>query len=139
MLVLLSPAKTLDFETPPSVEAHSKPAFLKDSKELIEQLKELSAKDVGKLMSVSDKISELNVERFNSWKTPFTTKNAKPAAMAFRGDVYLGLDADTLDAEDFDFAQGRVRILSGLYGVLRPLDLIQPYRLEMGTRFANQR
>ena len=139
MLVLLSPAKTLDFETPPTVEANSKPRFLEDSQELIDQLQHLESAEVGKLMSVSEKISDLNVQRFNSWKTPFTSKNAKPAAMAFRGDVYQGLDADTLSADDFEFAQSSVRILSGLYGVLRPLDLIQPYRLEMGTRFANQR
>lgn len=139
MLVLLSPAKTLDFETPPTVEANSKARFLEDSQELIDQLQHLKSADVGKLMSVSEKISELNVQRFNSWKTPFTPKNAKPAAMAFRGDVYQGLDADTLSSEDFDFAQSSVRILSGLYGILRPLDLIQPYRLEMGTRFANKR
>ncbi len=139
MLVLLSPAKTLDFEAPPTVPAHSKPAFLKDSQELIDQLKHLQPAEVGRLMSVSDKIAELNVERFNRWKTPFNRKNAKPAAMAFRGDVYIGLDADTLSEEDFEFAQSRLRILSGLYGLLRPLDLIQPYRLEMGTRFKNER
>jgi len=139
MLVLLSPAKTLDFETPPSVPKSSKPSFLDDSQQLIDQLQHLQADEVAKLMSVSDKIAELNVERFNSWKLPFTKKNAKPAAMAFRGDVYLGLDADTLSEADFDYAQTRLRILSGLYGLLRPLDLIQPYRLEMGTRFANER
>ena len=139
MLVLLSPAKTLDFETPPTVEANSKPRFLEDSQELIDQLQHLKSAEVGKLMSVSEKISDLNVQRFNSWKTPFTVKNAKPAAMAFRGDVYQGLDADTLSSDDFDFAQSSVRILSGLYGILRPLDLIQPYRLEMGTRFTNKR
>lgn len=139
MLVLLSPAKTLDFETPPTVEANSKARFLEDSQELIDQLQHLKSAEVGKLMSVSEKISELNVQRFNSWKTPFTPNNAKPAAMAFRGDVYQGLDADTLSSDDFEFAQSSVRILSGLYGILRPLDLIQPYRLEMGTRFANKR
>ncbi len=139
MLVLLSPAKTLDFESPPTVAAHSKPRFLKDSQQLIDQIKSLDAEQVGQLMSVSEKISELNVQRFNAWKTPFTVKNAKPAAMAFRGDVYTGLDADTLSADDFDFAQTRLRILSGLYGVLKPLDLIQPYRLEMGTRFKTDR
>lgn len=139
MLVLLSPAKTLDFESPPTVPAFSEPRFLGDSQELIEQLRELDADEVGALMSVSEKISALNVERFAQWHTPFTPDNAKPAAMAFRGDVYQGLDADSMSAGDFEFAQGSVRILSGLYGVLRPLDLIQPYRLEMGTRFANRR
>lgn len=139
MLILLSPAKTLDFESPPSVPTHTKPAFLKDSRELIEQLKPLKPADLKSMMSVSDKIAELNVERFKHWKTPFNSKNAKPAAMAFRGDVYQGLDADTLSEADFEFAQSRLRILSGLYGLLRPLDLIQPYRLEMGTKFANSR
>lgn len=139
MLVLLSPAKTLDFETPPTVATHTQPLFLKDSAELINQLQHLDAAEVTELMSVSDKIAELNVERFKSWKTPFNSGNAKPALMAFKGDVYQGLEAETLSAEDFDFAQTRIRVLSGLYGLLRPLDLMQPYRLEMGSRFANHR
>lgn len=139
MLIVLSPAKTLDFETPPVVDVHSKPDFLADSRVLINQLRELSPADLGSLMSISDTLSALNVARFSSWKTPFTPKNAKQAMLAFAGDVYEGLNAVSLDAGQLEWAQHRVRMLSGLYGLLRPLDLIQPYRLEMGTRLANER
>ncbi|MDX9873697.1 MAG: peroxide stress protein YaaA [Spongiibacteraceae bacterium] len=139
MLIVISPAKTLDFETPPTIADYSQPAFLKDSKLLIEELRELSPDQISNLMSISPALGELNHQRFMNWKTPFKPGNAKQAVLAFRGDVYSGLDADTFDADDFAWAQQHLRILSGLYGVLRPLDLMQPYRLEMGTRFANQR
>lgn len=138
MLAVLSPAKTLDFETPWKLD-FSQPQSLNDSQELINQLKKLSAKDIGELMSISEKLSILNSERFLNWHKPFTADNAKPAILAFRGDVYTGLDADSFTKKDFTFAQEHLRILSGLYGLLRPLDLIQPYRLEMGTAFVNSR
>jgi hypothetical protein len=136
MLTVISPAKTLDFETPAATAKHSQPAFLKQSQQLIDGLKKLSAQDVASLMSVSDKLAGLNVARFQEWQTPFTADNAKQAILAFKGDVYTGLDAETLDQQSLDFAQDHLRILSGLYGVLKPLDLMQAYRLEMGTKFA---
>ncbi|PVV08741.1 MAG: hypothetical protein B6D77_11295 [gamma proteobacterium symbiont of Ctena orbiculata] len=139
MLITISPAKTLDYETPPVTTTHSKPAFLKQSRQLVNNLRDYSALDLAELMKLSMKLSELNFDRFHSWKTPFTLKNAKQAALAMKGDVYTGLDAETLDEAGFNFAQQHLRILSGLYGVLRPLDLIQPYRLEMGTKLANER
>jgi len=137
MLVLLSPAKTLDFETPPVSDLATKPDFLRQSKELIDVLKKLAPHDVSSLMGISDKLGQLNYDRYHQWKTPFTPKNAKQAALAFKGDVYTGLDAERLKPKDFEFAQEHLRILSGLYGLLRPMDLIQPYRLEMGTKLAN--
>lgn len=138
MIVIISPAKTLDFETPWKLD-YTQPYFLDDSHELILQLKTLSPKKIGDLMSISEKLSTLNAERFLNWHLPFTKDNAKPAIIAFRGDVYTGLDADSFSKKDFTFAQEHLRILSGLYGLLRPLDLIQPYRLEMGTQFRNRR
>ena len=139
MLSVISPAKTLDFDTAPVTARHSKPVFLKDSRELVGELRELAPHQLSSLMSISDKLGELNYDRYQQWRPPFTPKNAKQALLAFRGDVYTGLDADHFDDADFAFAQDHLRILSGLYGLLRPLDLIQPYRLEMGTRFANAR
>lgn len=139
MLIVISPAKTLDYETPPVIKTHSKPAMLKHSRQLIENLRNYSALDLAELMHLSIKLAELNFERYHDWKTPFTTRNAKQAALAMKGDVYTGLDAETLNEADFDYAQQHLRILSGLYGVLRPLDLMQPYRLEMGTRLPNAR
>ncbi|MGD8911757.1 MAG: peroxide stress protein YaaA [Candidatus Thiodiazotropha sp.] len=139
MLITLSPAKTLDYETPPATTTHSKPAFLKQSRDLVSNLRNYSAMDLAELMKLSIKLSELNFDRYHNWKTPFTLKNAKQAALAMKGDVYSGLDAETLDEEGFNFAQQHLRILSGLYGVLRPLDLMQPYRLEMGTKLPNER
>ncbi len=138
MLILISPAKTLDYSEA-SYEFHSKPRMLKDSQVLVEDLKQKSSKDLQQLMSVSEKIANLNVERFQSFKTPFNTKNAKPSVLAFKGDVYTGLQAEEMDKEDLEFAQDHLRILSGLYGVLRPMDLMQPYRLEMGTRLKNEK
>ena len=139
MLILLSPAKSLDFETPPHLHDHSQPDFLAESARLIGRLRELAPNELASLMGISDPLAELNVGRYAAWSTPFTPANAKPAVLAFNGDVYEGLDAGTLSAADLLYAQDRVRILSGLYGVLRPLDLIQPYRLEMGTRLDNPR
>ena len=139
MLLLISPAKTLDFETHPKTELHTEPGFLSDSKHLIKDLKKLSSLEITQLMGISDNLADLNRQRFNDWKAPFTQGNAKQAVLAFKGDVYTGLDAESFKTNDFKFAQKHLRILSGLYGVLRPLDLIQPYRLEMGTKFANDR
>lgn len=138
MLTLISPAKTLDFETPWELDS-TQPQFLDDSQALIVELQKLSAVNISKMMSISEKLSVLNAERFLNWHLPFTPANSKPAILAFRGDVYTGLDADSFTKKDFNFAQQHLRILSGLYGVLRPLDLIQAYRLEMGTGFQNSR
>ncbi|QDZ27555.1 peroxide stress protein YaaA [Noviherbaspirillum sp. UKPF54] len=139
MLIVLSPAKTLDYDTPATTDAHTLPDFLSHSAELIATLKQLSPAQVGSLMRISDALAVLNVGRYASWSTSFTKENAKQAILAFNGDVYEGLDAASLTAKQLDVAQSRIRILSGLYGVLRPLDLMQPYRLEMGTRLANPR
>jgi len=138
MLIFLSPAKSLDYKTPPQVATHTQPAFLKQSETLIKQLRKLSPADIANLMDLSDPLALLNFNRYADWKLPFTPENAKQAVLAFDGDVYDGLAAKTLSAADLDFAQQHVRILSGLYGILRPLDLMQPYRLEMGTKFANK-
>ncbi len=138
MIVLLSPAKSLNFE-PTKIKKHSTPRLLEESTVLVDQLKTKSASSIKKLMSVSDNIATLNVDRFNSFKTPFTLDNAKQAILAFNGDVYTGLEADSFDSKDMTFAQKHIRILSGLYGVLKPLDLMQAYRLEMGTRLKMKR
>lgn len=137
MIVVISPAKTLDFENPAVTESFSQPDFLAKSTKLIDQLRQLDPAKVSALMNISDKLGSLNFGRFQDWQTPFTQANAKQAVLAFKGDVYTGLDADTLSEADLQYAQQHLRILSGLYGLLRPLDLIQPYRLEMGTPFAN--
>ena len=134
MLTVISPAKTLDYETPMVTENFTRPAHLTQSRQLIKRLRELSASDLSALMHISDGLAELNRQRFKQWKTPFKPDNARQAMFAFKGDVYLGLDAYSLRPDDVDFAQDHLRILSGLYGLLRPLDLMQPYRLEMGTR-----
>lgn len=137
MLTVISPAKSLDFESPlPSIKT-SKPRFLKQSQQIIDQIKRLAPQDIASLMKLSDKLAVLNYDRFQAFKTPFTKKNARASVFAFRGDVYLGLDADSLSTDDLEFAQNHLRILSGLYGVLRPLDLMQAYRLEMGTKLEN--
>jgi len=137
MLSVISPAKTLDFETPATTDRTTTPDYLDRSQALIDILRDYSPAQISELMGVSDKIAGLNAARFSEWQTPFTPDNAKPAAQAFQGDVYVGLEADRFAADDNAFAQDHLRILSGLYGLLRPLDLIQPYRLEMGTRLAN--
>jgi cytoplasmic iron level regulating protein YaaA (DUF328/UPF0246 family) len=139
MLMVISPAKTLDFETPPTTKRYTQPQFLDHSQELISQLRDLTPAQIGELMHLSDKLSGLNAARFGSWNPAFTPENAKQALLAFKGDVYTGLDADTLSAADLTYAQKHLRMLSGLYGLLRPLDLMQPYRLEMGTKLANAR
>lgn len=139
MLLVISPAKNLDYETPAKTKQKSEPDFLDDAQELIDDLRELAPQDISKLMSISDKLGVLNYDRYQQWTTPFTEDNAKQAVLAFNGDVYTGLDANSFKADEYKFAQKHLRILSGLYGLLRPLDLMQPYRLEMGTKFANQR
>ena len=138
MLIFLSPAKSLDYKTPPHVATYTQPAFLDRSQALIEQLRALSPADIANLMDLSDPLALLNYNRYADWSLPFTPDNAKQAVLAFDGDVYDGLAAKTLSAADLDFAQQHVRILSGLYGILKPLDLMQPYRLEMGTKFKNR-
>jgi hypothetical protein len=137
MLFLLSPAKSLDYETPLGDQPHTLPMFVPQSKELIAVLRTQSPQQIAELMSLSDKLSALNVARYLAWSPKATPKNARQAVLAFNGDVYDGLDAKTLTPDDLAWAQDHVCILSGLYGVLRPLDLMQPYRLEMGTRLAN--
>jgi cytoplasmic iron level regulating protein YaaA (DUF328/UPF0246 family) len=139
MLMVISPAKTLDYDTELPIQDFTQPELLDDAQELIEQLKELSPAQVASLMSLSDKLADLNVNRFAHWQQPFTQKNARPAIYAFKGDVYTGLDAYSLKKSDMNFAQKNLRMLSGLYGLLKPLDLMQPYRLEMGTKFENTR
>lgn len=139
MILLISPAKTLDYETKLPTNSFTTPSFLDDSSVLIENLKKKSAGAVKKLMSLSDKLAELNVERYQSWSLPFDADNARQSMFAFKGDVYVGLDAYSFSEEDINFAQDHLRILSGLYGVLKPLDLMQPYRLEMGTGLKNKR
>ena len=139
MLMVISPAKTLDFDTPPTVATSTQCDFLDQSAELIKILKPMSPAAVAKLMDLSDKLAALNVARYTAWKRPFSAKNAKQAVLAFDGDVYDGLAAPTMSSTALDRAQKHLRILSGLYGVLRPLDLMQPYRLEMGTALANAR
>jgi len=137
MLIVISPAKTLDFDTAQIITQYSQPRFLEQSQQLINGLKQLSTIEVASLMKLSDKLAALNMVRFQTWSQPFDLDNAKQAVFAFKGDVYAGLDVDTLAPENIEFMQKHLRILSGLYGVLRPLDLIQAYRLEMGTKFAN--
>ncbi len=139
MLITLSPSKGQDFESASLSRIYTKPADLKDSELLIKELRKINSKQLQELMAVSENIAKLNVERYKSFITPFTTKNAKQAVFAFKGDVYSGLELEKFTEEDYAFAQDHVRILSGLYGCLRPLDLIQPYRLEMKTRLKNDR
>ncbi|TVT35636.1 peroxide stress protein YaaA [Marinobacter vinifirmus] len=139
MLMIISPAKTLDYESPLATETYTQPDYLDDACELIDQLKDLEPHQVSNLMSISDKLGQLNAERFRTWHTPFTPDNARQAILAFKGDVYTGLDAESFSEDDFAFAQQHLRMLSGLYGLLKPLDLMQPYRLEMGTKFENKR
>jgi uncharacterized protein len=139
MLMVISPAKTLDFDTPPTTEVATQCDFLDESAKLIKVLTPMTQPQVASLMDLSDALAALNVGRFSAWKRPFTAKNAKQAVLAFNGDVYEGLDAASLKKAGLDRAQKHLRILSGLYGLLRPLDLMQPYRLEMGTSLANPR
>lgn len=137
MLTVISPAKTLDFATPPGCRKTTQPEFLERSAQLVADARRLAPADVRELMGVSEKLAELNHQRFMNWTRPFNLNNAKQAIFAFQGDVYTGLEAATLSSDDLGFAQQHLRILSGLYGLLRPLDLMQPYRLEMGLKFTN--
>ncbi len=139
MLILLSPAKTLDMETPSRVAEPSLPGFMDESQKLVTTLKRYRKGKLSKLMHISEALAELNVERFEHWQPGFNNNNARPAIQAFRGDVYVGLDADTLSKPDLNYAQKHLRILSGLYGVLKPFDLMQAYRLEMGTALKTRR
>lgn len=137
MLILISPAKSLDFDSPLLTKKNSQPDFLNESEQLIKELRALNPTDIEALMKISPQLANLNFGRILNWHRPFDAKNARPALLAFTGDVYQGMAVDTFSAQDFDFAQQHLRILSGLYGLLKPLDLMQPYRLEMGTKFEN--
>ena len=137
MLIVISPAKTLDFETPLISKSYTQPQFLKHSEALIDILSTKSPADIEKLMGISPKLAEINVERYHQWSRPFRLSNAKQAFHAFKGDVYTGLAAESFTSKQLEYAQDHLRILSGLYGVLRPLDLMQPYRLEMGVKLDN--
>ncbi|MHA3981926.1 peroxide stress protein YaaA [Acinetobacter venetianus] len=139
MLALISPAKTLDYETALPTDTYTQPRLLEQSQQLIDVCRKLSATEIASLMSVSEKIANLNVDRFREWNADFDFSNARQALFAFKGDVYTGLDAYHLKDQDIDFAQQHLRMLSGLYGLLRPLDLMMPYRLEMGTKLKNAR
>lgn len=138
MLILISPAKTLDYSTPP-IQEHTFPDFKTDVKSLVSLMKKKSSTELSQLMGISDNLANLNEERFKTFQKEFTLDNSKQALLAFKGDVYTKIDVDNYSKEDFDFAQDHLRILSGLYGLLKPLDLIQPYRLEMGTRVENKK
>ncbi|HET8731039.1 MAG TPA: peroxide stress protein YaaA [Moraxellaceae bacterium] len=137
MLLILSPAKTLDYESPVPALPLTTPGFPGQSQALVGLLRDLSVQDLARLMDLSDKLAALNVARFAEWSPVFTDANSRAAILAFRGDVYEGMEAWTFSADDHAFAQTHLRILSGLYGLLRPLDRLQPYRLEMGTALAN--
>ena len=139
LVTIISPAKKLDYSPVEKNIDSTIPSLLEHSNELIKDLKSLNPQEVSSLMSLSDKLGALNYERFQEWKTPFTKSNSKQAILAFKGDVYQGLDAESLSETELIWAQKHVRILSGLYGVLKPMDLMQPYRLEMGTKFATKR
>ncbi len=137
MLILISPAKTLDYQSELATTRFTQPELLDHSQQLIDVARQLTAPQIKSLMGISDKLADLNATRFHDWQPDFTMKNARQAILAFKGDVYTGLQAETFSEADFDFAQQHLRMLSGLYGVLRPLDLMQPYRLEMGIRLEN--
>ena len=139
IVTVISPAKKLDYSTEAHISNSTQPNLLSHSSELIDDLKLLSPQEVSSLMGLSDKLGALNYERYQKWERPFSKENSKQAILAFKGDVYQGLDAESLDSQDLAWAQERVRILSGLYGILKPLDLMQAYRLEMGTKFATKR
>lgn len=136
MLILISPAKSLNFDKQNIITEYTFPQFEKEAKQLVTVLKKQKAQDLSKLMSISDKLAQLNYERFAVWQKEHTEENSKQAVLSFTGDVYQGLAAESFEQNDFEFAQKHLRILSGLYGLLHPLDLIQPYRLEMGTKLA---
>lgn len=139
MITIISPAKTQDFSAQDITKEFTEPAFLKESERLVKELKKKSTKKLTELMTVSDNIAALNHERFRNFKTPFTPENSKQALLAFKGDVYTDIEVENYSTKEFDFAQDHLRILSGLYGLLKPLDLIQPYRLEMKIKLKNSR
>jgi hypothetical protein len=139
MIAVISPAKKLNFNAESPIKAFTQCDFLDESKKLVDKAKDYTVDDIMKLMSVSENIANLTVQRFQDWKLPFDEQNAKQAALAFNGDTYTGLDVETFSQDDFNYSQEHLRILSGLYGLLRPLDLIQPYRLEMGTTMNNSK
>lgn len=139
MLIVISPAKSLDFETPAVTAKFTMPEMLDESEKLMSRLRKMKPKQLSELMEISATLGQLNYERYQTWNQPFTAENAKQAVLAFNGDVYQGLDAVSLTEEQLLTLQNKLRILSGLYGVLKPLDLIQPYRLEMGTKLKYQR
>ena len=139
MITLLSPSKKLNFKHQDAVSVFTQCDFIESAQELVNQAKNLTAQDLKDLMKISDSLADLNKERFDNWSLPFNKDNAKQAILAFDGGVYSGLEAETFNQKDLDFAQNHLRILSGLYGLLKPLDLIQPYRLEMGTKFKNSK
>lgn len=139
MIIVVSPAKSLDFDSPAKTKKFSEAEFLSDSKKLMKGLKKYQPEQLSELMHMSEALGELNFARNANWKAPFTPENAKQAVFAFRGDVYQGMKAEEYSVAELNFAQKHLRILSGLYGLLKPLDLIQPYRLEMGSKFANDR
>lgn len=139
MLILVSPAKSLDYESSLNTESGTRPQFMDQSETLIERMREFSPPEVGELMGISDKLADLNFGRYLDWRPRNTSKNSRPAVLAFKGDVYIGMQAETFSQDDLDYAQDHLRILSGLYGLLRPLDLMQPYRLEMGTKLTTER
>ncbi|HAZ55553.1 MAG TPA: peroxide stress protein YaaA, partial [Franconibacter helveticus] len=137
MLILISHAKTLDYQSPLATQRFTQPELLEHSQQPIDVARRLSDEEIADLMSIRSELAALNATRFHDWHPDFSPQNARQAILAFKGDVYTGLEAQTFSEEDFDFAQQHLRMLSGLYGVLRPLDLMQPYRLEMGTRLEN--
>lgn len=139
MLITISPAKTLDYESPLATAKFTQPELLAESQKLIKECRKLTPVDIASLMKISDKLAGLNAARFAEWHADFTPENARQAILAFKGDVYTGMKAETFSPADFEFAQSHLRILSGLYGILRPLDLMQPYRLEMGISLKNTR
>ncbi len=139
MLIVISPAKSLDFESRIKTRRFTEPEYLAESTELVSQLRKMSPEDVSGLMQISSNLGELNQQRFANWHTPFDLKNARQAIFAFKGDVYIGLEAEQFSTADLNFAQKHLRILSGLYGLLRPLDLMQAYRLEMGSKLNNKK
>ena len=139
MIILMNSSKTLDFQQKARISKHTIPELITDAEILVKALRKLSKSDFSKLLKTSEKLTDLNVERYANWQTDVKKSNAKQALLAFRGDIYSGMDIYNYKIKDFDFAQKHMRILSGLYGVLRPLDLIQPYRLEMATKLATAR
>ena len=139
MLAILSPAKTLDYQTPLTTKKSSQADFNRESSELMSTLRKFAPADIASLMKISDKLAELNHRRYAEWRSQADEDNGRPALFAFKCDVYQWLDASSMNARDIKFAQKHLRVLSGLHGLLRPLDLIQPYRLEMGTRLVTKR